>query len=127
MFLNKPAIGTALALCLIAGSVGGYAIGVSTTSAKVEIREVAVAPALVLPSAEEATLAWNQQRRRNPTGYMEDQKPDHTIVLGDCAPSQLMPGVMCMSTIQANPEAKPYNRNVNFSRAADGSWVAIPV
>lgn len=127
MTLSKPALGIALAVCLIAGSAGGYAVGVSTTSAKVEIKEVAVAPALALPSAEEATLAWNEQRRRNPMGYREDQKPDSTIVLGDCAPSPLMPGVMCMSTIQTNPEATPYNRNVNFSRAADGTWVAIPV
>ena len=81
-----------------------------------------------VPTLEEANAAWNYTRtHNNPFGLNEDEKPDDAVTLGDCGPSTLIAGVVCMATIKTPGRDVGLNRNVAFARSGEGIWIATPM
>ncbi|WP_137137286.1 hypothetical protein [Rhizobium sp. FKY42] len=81
------------------------------------------APALDIPSSDEALAAYRKAYARNPlrTGRGEE---DVTLTLGECNKSASGPGVSCVASIKRNASAAPLDRVIGFAKSASGEWVA---
>ena len=71
------------------------------------------------PSNEDATAAV-----RAAVNFMFGSSPTYpeaSVKVGDCSPSSIFPGVMCLVELTPRPSAKPEIKTVGFARL-NGSW-----
>lgn len=104
----------------------GFCIGLVSRPilfpAPVEDRTAASVPAPPLgvdqPTQEEATQAV----RRHRVGY--NSYPQATLILGECSPGGLAPGVTCAARVVLKPDragATAQTRSIGFARI-EGQW-----